>query len=170
MPKNLAHRQKGEQVSTLFSDLPSFSVRKIMNELPRAKRQRDLSTMEDFYRVAKDVQRRTGQKMAADVTEDRRFREYFGAGVAVAINAWTLLTELDLLPDGAEICHLLWAMYFLKCYPRTEEGCSAAASKKGAVDLKTWRKHTWPVIYALSDLESAMVSSCIVLFTLKSCF
>ena len=87
MPKNLAHRQKGEQVSTLFSDLPSFSVRKIMNELPRAKRQRDLSTMEDFYRVAKDVQRRTGQKLAADGTEDRLFCEYFGAGVAVAVNA-----------------------------------------------------------------------------------
>ena len=138
MPKNLAHKHKGEQVSTLFSDLPSFSVRKIMNELPRAKRQHDLSTMEDFYQVAKDVQRRTGPKMAADVMENRCFHEYFGVGVAVAIYAWTLLTELDLLPDGAEISHLLWAMSFLKCYPRTEEGCSAAASKKGAVDPKTW--------------------------------
>ena len=68
--------------------------------------------------------------MAANGTEDRRFREFFGTGVAVAINAWTLLTEIDLLPDGAEISHLLWAMYFLKCYPQTEEGCSAAASDK----------------------------------------
>ncbi len=130
-----------------------------MNELPQAKRQRALSTVEDFYRLAKDVQRRTGQKLAADCTEDRRFREFFGTGVAVAINVWTLLNEFDLLPDGAEISHLLWAMYFLKCYPRTEEGCSAAASEKGAVDPKTWRKHIWPVIYALSDLESAVVSS-----------
>ena len=79
-------------------------------DLPRAKRQRDITTVEDFYRLAKDVQHRTGQKLAADGTEDRRFREYFGTGVAVAMNAWSLLTENDLLPENAAKCHLLWAM------------------------------------------------------------
>ena len=132
-----------------------------MDNLPWSKRQRDITTVEDFYRLAKDVQRRTGQKLAADGTEDWRFREYFGTGVAVAVNTWSLLTENDLLPENAVKCHLLWAMYFLKCYPQTEEGCSAAASENGAVDPKTWRKHIWPVIYALSDLESAVVSLCI---------
>ena len=141
-----------------------------MNELPPAKRQRDLTSVEDFYRLAKDVQRRTGQKIAMTGTEDRRFREYFGTGVAVAIHVCTLLTENDLLPENAEVSHLLWAMYFLKCYPRTEEGCAAAASKKGAVDPKTWRKHIWPVIYALSDLESAVVSSPFCPFPLQTCF
>ena len=57
-----------------------------MNELPPAKRQRDLTSVEDFYRLAKDVQRRTGQKIAMTGTEDWRFREYFGTGVAVAIH------------------------------------------------------------------------------------
>lgn len=141
-----------------------------MNELPQVKRQRALSTVEDFYRLKKDVQRRTGQKLAADCTEDRCFREFFGTGDAVAINVWTLFNEYDLLPDGAEISHLLWAMYCLKCYPWTEEGCSAAASEKGAVDTKTWRKNIWPVIYALSDLERAVVSLFVVFFPLKSCF
>ena len=74
-------------------------------------------TVKDFYCLAKDVQCCTRQKLAADGTEDRRFREYFGTGVAVAINAWRLLTENDLLPENAVKCHLLWAMYFLKCYP-----------------------------------------------------
>ena len=74
---------------------------------------------------------------------------------------WTMLVENELLEEDFEISHLLWAMYFLKCYPQTEEGCSAAASENGAVDPKTWRKHIWPVIYALSDLESAVVSLCI---------
>jgi hypothetical protein len=62
-------------------------------------------------------------------TEDWCFHEYFGTGVAAAIHVWTFLTETDLLPESAEISHLLWAVYFLKCYPRIEEGCAAAASK-----------------------------------------
>jgi hypothetical protein len=49
--------------------------------------------------------------------EDWRFCEYFGTGVAVVIHVWTLLTENDLLPENVEISHLLWVMYFLKCYP-----------------------------------------------------
>ncbi len=107
------------------------------------------------------MQCRTGQKLAADGTEDRCFHEYFGTGVTVAINTWSLLTENDLLSENTVKCHLLWAMYFLKCYPRTEEGCSEAASENGAMDPKAWRKHIWPVIYALSDLESSVVSLCI---------
>ena len=108
-----------------------------MDNLPQAKRQRDITTVEDFYCLAKDVVCHTGQKLAADGTEDRCFHEYFGTGVAVAVNTWLLLTENDLLPENSVKCHLLWAMYFLKCYPQTEEGCSAAASENGAVDPKT---------------------------------
>ena len=84
----------------------------------------------------------------------------------MAVNTWSLLTENDLLPENAAKCHLLWAMYFLS-YAQTEEGCSAAASENGAVNPKTWHKHIWPVIYALSDLESAVVSLCIDLLPSK---
>ncbi len=60
-------------------------------------------------------------KLAADGTEDWCYHEYFETGVAVAINTWSLLTENDLLPENAVKCQLLWEMYFLKSYPRTEE-------------------------------------------------
>ena len=130
----------------------------MMAQQPQAKRRRELTTVDEFYMTAKEVQRRSGQKILATSTEDRRFREYFGVGVHVGIITWTLLSEYDLLPEMAIVSHLLWAMYFLKCYPKQEEACAAAAGEKGAIDPKTWRKYIWPMIYALSDLESAVVS------------
>ena len=60
---------------------------------------------------------------------------------------------------------MLWAMYFLKCYPLTQEACaSARAADAGAVDPKTWKKYLWPMIYLLVDLEAEVVSN--VLFFL----
>ena len=54
---------------------------------------------------------------------------------------------------------MLWAFFFLKCYPKTEEGSSAAGTaKKGAVDPKTWHKHIWPMVHVLLDLENEVVS------------
>ena len=64
--------------------------------------------------------------------------------------------------------HLLWAMYFLFCYPKQEEGCATAAGVKGAINPKTWRKYIWPMIYALSDLESVVVSLLISFLITKS--
>lgn len=77
------------------------------------------------------------------------------------MDAWSLLLEHDKLDEGLgiEIAHLLWAMYFLKCYPLTEEGCaSAGTAKKGAIDPKTWRKYLWPMIFSLADLKNEVVS------------
>ena len=117
----------------------------IMNDEPRAKRHRDLTTVEDFYRLGKEVQNRNGQKLCANVTEDRCFREYFGTSVHTDINAWNLLIEHDKLDEGSEVSHMLWAMYFLKCYPLTPEACTAAGvADAGAVDPKTWKKTSGP--------------------------
>ena len=138
-----------------------------MDEEPQAKRRRELSTQEDFYRLGKEVQNRSGQKLCAHSTEDRRFREYFGASVTVAMIAWSLLNEHEKLEVGSEVTHLLWAMYFVKCYPLTQEGCAAAGTAaKGAVDPKTWKKWVWPMIWALADLESEVVSFCVLTFKL----
>ena len=51
-------------------------------------------------------------------------------------------------------------MYFLKCYPLTQEACDAAeAADAGAVEPKTWKKYLWPMIYSLADLEAEVVSN-----------
>jgi hypothetical protein len=123
----------------------------MMLQPPKAKRQRDITTVDEFYIMAKEV-------INSAQTEDRRFRDFFGVGVHVGIITWTLLSENNLLPEGVIVPHLLWAMYFLCCYPKQEERCATAAGEKGAIDPKTWRKYLWPMIYALSDLESVVVS------------
>ena len=56
---------------------------------------------------------------------------------------------------------MLWVFYFIKCYSKTGQGCSAAGiPKKGDVDPKIWNKHVWPTVYSLSlsDLFPLVVS------------
>ena len=112
--------------SSICAAFFALSILAIMNDEPRAKRRRDLTMVEDFYRLGKEVQNRSGQKLCVLGTEDRSFREYFGTSVHTAIVAWNLLNEHDKLEEGSEVSHMLWAMYFLKCYPLTQEACAAA--------------------------------------------
>ena len=89
------------------------------------------SEADEFYGIARAIQHRSGLSKASFATEECRFREYFGVSVIVALAAWRLLVKHDLLPDKTEVGvaspkHMLWAMYFLKCYPRTGEVCGAA--------------------------------------------
>ena len=61
---------------------------------------------------------------------------------------WNLLNEHDKLEECSEVSHMLWAMYFLKCYSLTLEAWAAAgAADAGAVDSKTWKKPLWLMIY-----------------------
>ena len=51
-------------------------------------------------------------------------------------------------------------MYFLKCYPLTQEACAAAgAADAGPFEPKTSKKYLWPMIYSLADLEAEVVSN-----------
>ena len=132
-----------------------------MPQQPTAKRQREITTLDEFLMMAKEVQRLSGQKICADVTEDCRFQDFFGVGVHVAIITWTLLVENALLPEGATVPRLLWAMYFLFCYPKQEECCATAGTQeKGAVNPKTWWKYIWPYTSTLAELEHVVVSYC----------
>jgi hypothetical protein len=97
----------------------------------RAKRQRDITTLNEFYMMAKDVQRRSGQKINAANTEDRRFREFFSVGVHVAIITWTLLLQHGLLPKEATVPHFLYG---------GSTSSAATPSKKKAVPQLLARK------------------------------
>lgn len=113
----------------------------------------------DFYRLGKELQNRTGSSVGAFTTEDRRFREHFGCGAAVALIIWNLMTQYNVLPPEAMIIHFLWALHFMKVYPKQDAGCSSAGGSSGAIDPKTWRKYFWPFIYAMSSLEQHVVRS-----------
>ena len=57
----------------------------MMPQQPLAKRRQDITTADEFYMTAKEVQCRSGQKISAASTEDCRFCEFFGVGVQVII-------------------------------------------------------------------------------------
>jgi hypothetical protein len=66
---------------------------------------------------------------------------------------------------------MLCAMYFVKCYPLTQEACAAAGDTDfGAVDPKTWKKYVWAMIYSLADLESEVVRNILFVYCIASCF
>ena len=56
------------------------------------------------------------------------------------------------------IIHLLWALHFMKVYPKQDAGSAAAGGSSRAIDVKTWKKYLWPFINALAELKDIVVS------------
>ena len=74
------------------------------------------------------------------------FREFFRTSVSVVLTLWELLERDSLLPAKSCPKHLLWALHFLKVYP------------KQSVDPKTHRKWVWAFIDAIKELMDVVVS------------
>ncbi len=72
--------------------------------------------------------------------EARLFREFFGMSVRVVKILWELVVWDKLRPRGGHPEHLLWALYFMKVYPKQGPGCLVVGASTGAVDPKTHRK------------------------------
>ena len=92
--------------------------------------------------------------------EDWLFKEYFGVSVTVVLVIWNLLNEHELIPKKGEIKHLLWALVFLKVYPKQGPVCSLVGGTKGAVDPKTFRKWVWKFIFNIELLDEVVVRLC----------
>jgi hypothetical protein len=80
------------------------------------------------------------RKVEMAAREDRCFREHFGAPFAIVRMVWDMLEEGGLLPEKGKPKHLLWVLFFLKCYPMEGPGCAVVGGLKGAIDPKTMRK------------------------------
>jgi hypothetical protein len=91
-------------------------------------------------------------------TEARHFHEFFGTSVLIVEKTWELLKRDSLLPVGGRPKHLLWALHFMKVYPKQSPGCSAVGASTGAVDPKTHRKWVWAFIDAVANLVDTVVS------------
>jgi hypothetical protein len=55
-------------------------------------------------------------------------REFFGKRVLVVEKVWELLERDSLLPEGGRPKHLLWALHFMKVYPKQSPGCLAVSA------------------------------------------
>jgi hypothetical protein len=100
--------------------------------------------MPDFEAsLARDIQNRASHHVGAATTETWHFRELFGTSVLVVKTVWELLERDSLLPEGGHPKHLLWALHFMKVYPKQSPGCLTVGASAGAVDPKTHRKWVW---------------------------
>ncbi len=90
--------------------------------------------------------------------EDHRFRSFFGARQEIAEMVWDMLGEGGLCPEKSKPKHLLWALYFMKVYPREDPGCSAVGGSKGAINPKTIQKWVWIFSECIAELADDVVS------------
>ena len=111
-----------------------------------------------FSCAARDIMNRVGRKVGSAALEDRRFREHFGAPFEIVRMVWDMMEEVHLLPEKCEPKHLLWTLYFLKCYPKEGPGCAAVGGSKGAIDPKTMRKWVWLLLERIGELADEVVS------------
>ena len=70
----------------------------------------------------------------------------------VVEKTWELLEKDSLLSEGGRPKHLLWALDFMKVYPKQSPGCSAVGASTGAVNPKTHHKWVWAFIDAVANL------------------
>ena len=66
-----------------------------------------------FYVIGRGIMNRSDHQVGSDLSKDQRFREFFGCSSEVALIMWNLLIKHLLLPDEAQIVHLLWALFFM---------------------------------------------------------
>jgi hypothetical protein len=84
-----------------------------------------------------------------------RFPGAFGVSVEVAVEAWGMMEEHDLLPPNPQFCHNLWALSFM----RTQLPNNTTLSRLlGGSDPKTIHKYVWLYIGSLAELEYFVVS------------
>ena len=75
------------------------------------------------------------QRGGAQMVEDRRFREFFEISVVVTKSVWKRLSYISQIPFGGEPKHMLWALLFIKVYPKEIVMCRLINVK----DPKTFR-------------------------------
>ena len=98
------------------------------------------------------------QKIGTAAMEECRFRSFFGAWNEMVLKVWSMLGEGGLHPKNSKPKHLLWALYFLKVYPREGPGCSAVGGSKGAIDPKTMRKWVWLFLERIAELAGNVIN------------
>lgn len=96
-----------------------------------------------------------GAKLGGPTRNRRRFVSWFGTIPPIVSAIWTLLIQAGWLntQNNPQPRHLLWALFFLKCYSSEETN----AASVGGVDEKTFRKHAWFNVRGLAFLSDVVV-------------
>jgi hypothetical protein len=71
-----------------------------------------------FFWAAQEIMNWSNKKIGTATMEERQFCSFFGIQKEIILKVWGMLGEGGLHPENSEPKHLLWALYFLKVYPR----------------------------------------------------
>ncbi len=112
----------------------------------------------DWEAEARDIQNRMSRPVRTTDREARHFCEFFGTPVDAVEIVWDLLVRESLLLEKGRPKHLLWALHFMKTYPKQGPACATVGAPAGAVDAKTFRKWVWAFIRTIAELEEVVVS------------
>ena len=92
----------------------------------------------NFREIARAIMNRPSRRDGRwSSTETRLFREFFGTSERVVELVWELVVRDELRPRGGHPEHLLWALHFLKVYPKQGPRCTVVGASNGAIDAKT---------------------------------
>lgn len=109
----------------------------------------DLYTLHElFYEFGKEIMKHASDSRLVGL---RRFKSFFGVSPNICAMCWNMIK--DELPDSYQEVHLLWALYFLKCY-NTESVNHAVAG----CDEKTFRTKVWTVVERLAFMKVVCVN------------
>jgi hypothetical protein len=70
---------------------------------------------------------------------------------------WELIVCDKLQLRGGHLEHLLWALHFMKVYPKQGPGCLIVSVSASAINPQTHRKWVWMLINAIANLVDVMV-------------
>ena len=113
---------------------------------------------EDFLLIGKDIQNKSGRGIGSSLTEERTFREFFGTTKVVVAKLWDLLSQWQMIPEDGTTNHIMWALFFMRAYPKEAVTCLTVGGSGGAIDPKTLQKYIWLFICAIAGLQSEVVS------------
>ena len=137
---------------------------------PPNKRARETATCEsDFLTIGREIQNRSKHRVGSDLTEDNRFRSFFGCGAETALILWNMMHAYSCEPNNSQIEHFLWCLFFMKVYPAENVAVSVAGASR-AMDPKTFWLYIWPMIRAVATLEIHVVSLMIKYFLMLLSF
>ena len=113
-----------------------------------------------IYNIARQIQNTYNMAVGTETAQDRLFRDFFGCGAHIVVILWNMLVTLDMLPDKIEVVHLLWTLYWLKCYPTGSPATFTVGRPGRKVDPRTFQKYVHPMVYGNAGLEPYVVSLC----------
>jgi hypothetical protein len=98
----------------------------------------------NFMPTTQDIMNWFPHPNLALLTKTRAFCETFGTSLHLVEKLWFLLNQEELQPVSGCPKHLLWALHFMKVYPKQAPGCASVSASGGAIDPKTHQSGSGP--------------------------